>query len=51
MNQKVSTNLVVAAAVALVLLLGFLAWRAFGNHASVADLQTIKQRQAAKAKD
>ena len=41
----------VAAVIVLILVIGFLAWRTFGNHVAVADLQTIKQRQAAKAKD
>ena len=41
----------VAAVVVLILVIGYLAWNTFGNHARVADLQTIKQRQAAKAKD
>jgi hypothetical protein len=42
---------VVAAVVVLILVIGFRSWRTFGNHAQVADLQTIKQRQAAKARD
>ena len=51
MNQKANSGMVIAAVVVLVIVLGFLAWRTFGNHAQVADLQTIKARQAAKAKD
>lgn len=51
MNQQANTKMVIAAVVALIVVLGFLAWRTFGNQAQVADLQTIKARQAKKAND
>jgi hypothetical protein len=43
--------MVIAAVVALIVLIGFLAWRTFGNQAPTADIETIKARQSKKANE
>ncbi len=51
LSQQANTKMVIAAVVALIVLIGFLAWRTFGNQAPTADIETIKARQSKKANE